>query len=345
MDGSTEDLLTNLSLGVKIAYGIIAGLGIVGNSLVIYVLTHMVRSRKGNANILIVNQSIVDLATSILLVLCFLTPEPSLPSSPIAARFLCSIWNSKYLFWATIISSTFNLVCLTLERYFAIVYPFKYRSCTLFKWPKSLMLAILPVVVGYLYQAYFPAMHVVKDGKCVVNQFASRVAQIVYAIVILLVTYLVPLAIMTFAYIRIYVVLKTQSIGNITGEASHSTDATGNQPHNPNDTNEKALRNIIKTLLLVYLLFGLCWAPNEVFYFYFNISGNQHINETVYNITICLAFFNMCANPFIYTFKYRRFQEGLQRAMPCLGRLIRVYNTNLSGTQEGKATHVSSPSV
>ncbi|XP_038048127.1 galanin receptor 2b-like [Patiria miniata] len=329
MNATVEVVLTNLSIGEKITFGIIAALGIVGNSLVVYVLTHMVKSRKGNVNILIINQSLVDLATSVLLILCFLTPEPPLPSSPTAARFLCSVWNSKYLFWATIISSTFNLVCLTLERYFAIVYPFKYRSCTLFTWPKSLVLAIVPVLVGYSYQAYFPAMHVVEDGKCVVNEFSSRAAQIVYAVIILLVTYLLPLGVMTFAYIRIYKALRTESIGNITGESCQSMNAMGNQRHNPNDINEKALRNIVKTLILVYVVFGLCWAPNEVFYFYFNVSGNQHINETVYNITICLAFFNMCANPFIYAFKYRRFREGLQRAMPRLGRLLCVTDTSL----------------
>ncbi|XP_071801057.1 galanin receptor 2b-like [Asterias amurensis] len=317
-DPMAEWHLTNLSLGLKIVYGVIASLGIMGNGLVIYVLTHMVKSRKGNINILIVNQSIIDLVTSILLILCFLTPEPDLPaSSPVAARFLCSVWNSKYLFWATIITSSLNLVCLTGERYFAIVYPFKYRSCSLLEWPKSLLLACLPWVVGYTYQSYYAAMHIVQDGRCVVNEFSSRGAQIVYSIFILTVTYLFPLTFMIIAYARIYKTLRDELICHI--PSGNSTNRT-NHEQLMEKNNERTRRNIIKTLILVSLVFAVCWALNEVCYFYFNVSGTTHINETLYNVSVCLAFFNMCANPIIYTFKYRRFQEGLRQALPCLRR-------------------------
>ncbi len=306
--------LTNLSLGLKVAYGVIASLGIMGNSLVIYVLTHMVKARKGNVNILIVNQSIIDLTTSILLILCFLTPEPDLPtSSPVAARFLCSVWNSKYLFWATIITSSLNLVCLTCERYFAVVHPFKYRSCSILVWPKSLLLAFIPWVVGYSYQSYYAAMHIVQDGQCVVNEFSSRAAQIAYAIIILIVTYLFPLTFMIIAYVRIYKALQDQLI-------CHTADSKNKTNHEQlmGKTNERTRCNIIKTLILVSLVFAVCWALNEVCYFYFNVSGTTHIDETLYNVSVCLAFFNMCANPIIYTFKYRQFQKGLRQAVPCL---------------------------
>ncbi len=81
-------------------------------------------------------------------------------------------------------------------------------------------------------------------------------------------------------------------------------------------TNERTRRNIIKTLILVSLVFAVCWALNEVCYFYFNVSGNTHINETLYNVSVCLAYFNMCVNPIIYTFNYRQFQKGLRQAVP-----------------------------
>lgn len=318
--------LTKLSLGLKIAYGVIASLGIMGNGLVIYVLTHMVKSRKGNVNILIVNQSIIDLATSILLILCFLTPEPNLPtSSPAAARILCSVWNSKYLFWATIITSSLNLVCLTCERYFAIVHPFKYRSCSLLVWPKSLLLAVTPWVVGYTYQSYYAAMHIVQDGRCVVNEFSSQGAQIVYAIIILIVTYLFPLIFMIVAYARIYKTLRDELICHIpAGDSPHKT----NHEQLMEESNKRTRRNVIKTLILVGLVFAVCWALNEVCYFYFNVNGTTHINETLYNTSVCIAFFNMCANPIIYTFKYRQFQEGLKQAMPCLRRTCPTTTTS-----------------
>ncbi|XP_038075028.1 galanin receptor type 1-like [Patiria miniata] len=320
-----------LHLATKIVFSIIAALGIAGNGLVIYVLASAVASRRGNINILLINQSLIDLITSILLVLCFLTPGQRPPSpTPAAAAFICYIWNSKYLFWATTMASMVNLLLLTFERYYATLYPLQYCNRSFLKWPRSLALATLPWILGYLLEIYTVLGHTVdKHNQCKLKHFPTWSVKIIYSVAVLVFDYLVPLGLMVFAYVRIYRALR----GNTAASGDSPNERTpivqpANQ-HGESASRSLARRNVIKTLVTVCGVFCLLWLPNQFAYFYYNISDEVHLNMDLYGASIIFAFLNMCVNPFIYTFQYHQFREGLGRAIPCLARfrIMRIPET------------------
>ncbi|XP_022101649.1 tachykinin-like peptides receptor 86C [Acanthaster planci] len=314
-----------LTLAVKIVYSSIAALGITGNSLAIYVLASMVISRRGNTNILLVNQSLIDLVTSMFLVLCYLVPGQRPPAAtPFWRAFVCYVWNSKYLFWAMTVTSIFNLLLLTFERYFATLHPIRYHNSRCLAWPKSLLLAMLPWVLGYLLPIYKLMGHYLDDrGRCHLRHFQSLPVKITYSVLILVLDYILPLTLMVIAYVRICRALWATTI---TG--SPPTEQTPILPKGEL-RNHPARRNVIKTLVTVCGVFSLLWLPNQLAYFYYNIE-DVHLNEDFFAFSISFAFLNMCVNPFIYTFQYHQFREGLGRAIPCLARfkILRIPQTN-----------------
>ena len=75
---------------------------------------------------------------------------------------------------------------------------------------------------------------------------------------------------------------------------------------------ERALRNLLTTLLIVIICFFLCWVCNQVFFillsFGFMIASLQ---SPFYHFSVVAVFCNCCCNPIIYMIKYKKFQVGL----------------------------------
>nr|XP_054755734.1 G-protein coupled receptor 135-like [Lytechinus pictus] len=106
---------------------LIGFLGVLGNGLVLFVFFKD-KSLRNLINSFIINQSIIDFTTSfVFLLICFL-PKSRLDPTSLANLIFCQIWASEYVLWALFISSSLNLVSITLDRYCAIIYPAKYRS-------------------------------------------------------------------------------------------------------------------------------------------------------------------------------------------------------------------------
>ena len=74
--------------------------------------------------------------------------------------------------------------------------------------------------------------------------------------------------------------------------------------------NERAKRNVVKTLAIVTACYFLCWMPNKI-YIILYLTGIVHTFTRVYAFTVILAFINGCINPMIYIGKCNAFKTGL----------------------------------
>ena len=73
--------------------------------------------------------------------------------------------------------------------------------------------------------------------------------------------------------------------------------------------------NMFKTLILLFMAFVICILPG-IFYMNFLALGFipfQGFNSPLFQFLNCLYFSNCIFNPFIFGFKYKRFQKGVQR--------------------------------
>jgi len=81
-------------------------------------------------NILIMNQSVIDLCASFFTLLTAAVEVDGTHMSPdnIYDRFVCRMWLTRTPLWAPLFTSTYNILLMTLERYAAVIYPVWYIS-------------------------------------------------------------------------------------------------------------------------------------------------------------------------------------------------------------------------
>ncbi|XP_070562354.1 galanin receptor 2b-like [Ptychodera flava] len=298
---------------MKVCFGIIGVIGTVGNALVITVfLRKSYASSQGlnSTNIFILNQSLIDFVSSVLLIVNNLIVITYVPPGT-GGDLLCKLWvSSKYPMWACFLGSTFNLVGLTLERYFAIVHPIIHH--TKFTPRKAKIMAVVVWPFCFTYELHWALVHA-SDGRggCLTVYYDFLT---ILGTVVLIFQYLIPLFIMVFSYIAILRVVRRQGRVKPGDEISMGDQRTGNQPQQLSRTE----KNVIMTLLIVVVMYIICWSPNQIYYFFFNVGiSSIEINGVFFQYTVVSVCCNMCINPFIYAAKLKDFREEAAKMFAC----------------------------
>ena len=303
---NVSEVSNALPLPTLITYISFSTLGITGNGLVLYVIAR-IKELQDTTNLLIVNQSLIDFISSIILLANYALPKPPLPSeNPLLARFLCGLWYSHYLFWTTFIASLVNLLLLTLERYCAVIYPIRYRRHV--KYKRVIGCFLIPWMIGLLHMSYLIALTKVEDQSCLIFIWPNTIMQSAMGIFSFVMYFMVSFSVMFFMYVRI---LKTLRRGPTTAVGS---------VHQAKDYRTLARRNVVKTMISLSLCYASCWAPFQFTYLLYCLGVDINIRGTFFHSTICIACTNMWINPFIYTFQYHKFQNGLKKVFGCLRR-------------------------
>ncbi|XP_025111286.1 G-protein coupled receptor 54-like [Pomacea canaliculata] len=295
-DDSVGSLPVNEMVVNGVGYGLVLLMGLAGNILVIVSVARYRRMHN------ITNIFLLSLATADLLLVCVCVPVKF-------ARFFTFTWRLgevmckgvHYLQNVSIICSVLNLTGLSLERYYAIMYPMKARYMCTVKlarrsvigiWILSLVMA-LPIIVG---QGHFLVGGSRKGYWCM-ERWPDLVYQQLYQLYMLLIVYVLPLTFMTCTYVSICRRLwqvryqrasiraghscSVRSSHNLlpilmTSPPSSSGDAcaqrgefrllvrqtnTGVRCKRGTQSEDATRKQVVKMLVAVVALFALCWGP------------------------------------------------------------------------------------
>ncbi len=121
---------SQILIATSAAVGIV---GVVTNGLALVVIFAFTTIWKKINFFLLVNQIAVDFATCVIIAFQYLTITSG---DPIASFFqikltnqdACRWWYAKAWMWGMILSSNYNVVMVTIERYLKIVHPVVYRN-------------------------------------------------------------------------------------------------------------------------------------------------------------------------------------------------------------------------
>ena len=75
--------------------------------------------------------------------------------------------------------------------------------------------------------------------------------------------------------------------------------------------------NVIKTMILVSAFYFITWFPDNVYYLILNVNSNLTLLDSTYYVVIFVAFFYICANPFVYATRFHPVKCILVQMMPC----------------------------
>ncbi|XP_072032805.1 allatostatin-A receptor-like [Amphiura filiformis] len=320
---------------VRVVYGIIAFVGLVGNFLVCFTLIK-VPALRSRTSLFIIHLAISDIITLTWVIPFHLFPYvPILPQQP-GYDALCRLFFSKFPLWTTLFASAYSLLLTTAERYTAIVFPIQYKI--IFTKQNSGLMMAACWLIAILSKVYYFGIIALRDGKCGVEwpkDYPSLQQGIGICNIILV--YLFPISFMLYAHYKMITELKNRlkemkarRAGNFKG-----TNSVGKEAWQFRASNE-----LIKTLLWVVITYAICWAPNQILFFAYNMGVDVDFSQVYYHITVMFAISNSCMNPIIYSMKNKQYRVGLKEALKW-GNLSQVAKSG-SGSTGMNTTDTSS---
>lgn len=303
--GDGKSQTSSIMYRMRISIGMI---GLLSNALVVFVIGSSKSLRKTNTNRFIIHQSVCDGLVAVSLIFSTIFEDATRELSGISDLLYCRLWLTKVLLWGTLVTSTYNLIAMTLERYFSIVHPILHKM----NWStKSFVLLVCASwILGLGYNlAYMVPTTILRDGSCALyNYWPSAEIQKGQGIFTIVFQFFIPLAILMFCYIRMALVLKNR----ISPSSDESAKISNNMA--------RARRNIIKTLAMIAVSFVVCWIWNQIIYLLFNLGYPVDFQSNFYHFTVIAVFINCCINPFIYMIKYEQFQRKIFRLRESCGK-------------------------
>uniref|UniRef100_A0A672KP07 G-protein coupled receptors family 1 profile domain-containing protein n=1 Tax=Sinocyclocheilus grahami TaxID=75366 RepID=A0A672KP07_SINGR len=259
-------------------------IGLVGHSLVIYVLTRR-RRKNGLQSLQGTDTLLLALSASdLLLLIClpFHTAAIALGYWPFSS-ILCKV--ISFLGVACNSASVFTLAALAVTRYLIVVHPTWTYRFRMRRWLRvTVILMWVPAVALAAPQFAFRQLRTV---PILCFAFLSDLSQLVYSTILFLFSFAFPLIIIVVMYTKLYSFLRR-------------TRLQGTVPQL-----ERYQNQVTKTSILLVLVFTICWLPSYILMFLLIATNNRNIHAHHLNFAIIarlLATFIFSSTWFHYNF-------------------------------------------
>ena len=294
-------LIRTIEVITSVLFTLVFVLGVLGNTLVIFAATGRLKGHHKTVSVLILNLSFADL---LYLIIClpFQATIITVPSW-IFGGFMCKM--VQFLIYASMCASSFTLVAMSMDRYFAVVYPLKFFGVRTLRNVLYVTVIIWVLAVGcsapFLY--IFELLNTVGEhGEPVsycVEIWGARLPRQQYYTFLFIISYMSPLLLMIVSYILILRALWR------TFKPSEDSDSSNN----------KAKKKVTLIVSVVVLAFGICWLPHHIMYLWLNYGDFPFTNGTLaLKLTaVILSSCNSCLNPIIYSIMSENFRQALRR--------------------------------
>jgi len=284
-------------------------IGVVGTAANALILYAMVASKQHKKQMLIFNQNVLDLFSSIFLVITYGAKLCDIFLVGSVGYWLCMWLLSENILWCGIIAAKVNLMFVTIERYLKVVH----RTCS----KKVLRNWVVYSAMAYSWISGFVISIGVTlsttnlvDGVCYAYIFwSSRESQLAYGLFYFLFFYIFILMTFVFCYGRILMIIRSQArtMAAHSSAGSNAKQIKGNQMQ----------LSVIKTMVLISAFYAVSDMPMDVYYLLMNIHANLTIIEAGYFAALFISFLYICTNPFIYAAKFDPVKRVLLDLIPC----------------------------
>ena len=293
-------------------FTIIGLTGLVMNAFVVLVMRWKKSKAKHVANKFLINQCIVDATASVVLLFSWDNLGPFLnvvlDESSLKSWAFCKLYISNFFLWPVLMSSTANLIIVTVDRYLKVVHPVFHKMSVTKKIENILLVCVW--LFGFLFAGSILFSYAkVKGNVCLLNAFPSvRIAQIAGTIVFT-VQFIIPIVTFFFCYIGMLRVLRKKN--KTTASVQNSAMTTSSESQEA--TKKRIQKNIIITLAVVAAAFVVCWVWNSVLFILvtYGVFSAAAFQSTFYHFSICMIYLNCCSNPFIYIIFMKGFKDDI----------------------------------
>ncbi|XP_033333272.1 octopamine receptor beta-2R isoform X3 [Megalopta genalis] len=289
-----------------------------GNLLV---MVSVMRHRKLR---IITNYFVVSLALADMLVAMFamtFNASVQLTGRWLFGYFMCDVWNSLDVYFST--SSILHLMCISVDRYWAIVKPLKYpiimtkrlaAYMLLACWIMPAFISFVPIFMGWyttdensMHRRKHPELCEFKEANKQEKQMHSRMGNV-----------------MLLSH------RPSKDLNNLNGELNSagssktltlneiSTDHLHTPTKDKNIMKMKREHKAARTLGIIMGTFILCWLPFFLWYVITTLCGEScPCPDIVIALLFWIGYTNSALNPLIYAYFNRDFREAFKNTLQC----------------------------
>ena len=288
-------ILTAIMSRIYIAIGT---LGITANVAVVYVILRSKRMRRHIPNWFLINQSVADFWSAIFII-GSVFKNANLELSGSTGDFICRVWLGGMPLWIGFVASLYNLVTLSLERYFEIVHPIRHKI--LFTKCMASLALVLIWVWSFVWNIiiFIPSAGLVGETCYVQYFYTSPSAKTFLGVLNFSLKMIIPITVFMFCYISM-----AKSLRSKVGPSAITYSKTFT----------RFRRNIFKTLIYAITIHVLSWTVNQLLYLSYLLGYALNFTSVLYNVAVALVYVSTCSNPIIYLLKYERFRAAAKEA-------------------------------
>ncbi|XP_055519925.1 G-protein coupled receptor 54-like [Leucoraja erinacea] len=323
---------------VPLFFALLMLVGLVGNSLVVYVVSTR-RQLRTATNCYIVNLATTDI---IFLVCCVPFTATLYPlTSWVFGDAMCKLVN--YLQQVTVQATCITLMAMSMDRCYATVYPLqslRHRTPRL-----AMAVSVAIWISSFLLSAPMAMYHRIARGywygfqTYCVEAFPTQSQQKAFIIYSFLAVYLLPLVTICVCY--------TLMLHRVGRPVVRPADGGYQNVHHLSERSIAMRAKITKMVVVVVVLFTVCWGPIQVFILFQVFYSGFQVNFETYKIKTwanCMSYVNSSINPIVYAFMGESFRRSFRKAFPFMFKKRVRDSTFSNGSRNAEVKFVTEES-
>ncbi|XP_035446854.1 adipokinetic hormone/corazonin-related peptide receptor variant I [Spodoptera frugiperda] len=286
---------------VLVIYGILLAVGGVGNVAVLVSLARS-RRRKSRVDLMMTHLALADVCVT-----CGVIPLEigwKYTNAWLVGNLMCKLLLVLRAFGLYLSSNV--LVCISVDRFFAVIYPLRLpvarrrsKQMLLCAWAFALACS-LPQSVVFRVKRH---PQVAGFEQCVsFGAFSSEQQEVVYNVFCLCAMYFLPLIVITVCYVCIFCEIHRSS--KELDEKRMHRSSVGHVRLRRSDRRvlERARRRTLRMTVTIVAVFALCWLPYATITMWYMVDRESaaQVSPRVQDLLFVMAVSNSCMNPLVY---------------------------------------------
>ena len=278
--------------GYIVAFSLSIVTNLFGNILVCLIVL-LFRDMRIPMNYLLVNLAVSDMMVAVFMTPMYVLSRTNHPSGSLG-NYLCKTLTGDALAWTGALASIFTLICVAVERYLAVTYPHSRKKRLTSKKLKYVIPAGWVFAIGVNIPLFLLFTYDDNSGSCVYSWPTENFMKY-HSVINFHIYFLFPVVIMGTLYSRL---INKLWINNPATSTVMQLAALKNR------------RRSTKMVIMVSVVYCICWFPNCFAYVYVGYSSKQLFSD-MHIVSVLMVSLNSAINPIIYSLQSHRFRRHI----------------------------------
>ena len=288
---------------LTVMYIITMLVSLMGNILLLYIVWKKpdVRSL---TSFMFVNMAVADLLVTLVVIPYSVSEfytDGVWPMTGLIGQITCKA--VLFIAFFTISTSILCLTFMAVDRFYAVVYPF--RRLLWFRKPKVLtpVVWLLSMALMSIVPVFIVLQPENSNDKCKADfEILGEKSRVIRGIFIyfFVINYLLPVSVISVLY-------------TITARKLWFHEAPGDNLNQNRQRQQQTKRKVVRMLIIVFTAFALCWLPGQVFQLYLVVTEWARDLKIVQTVCYWFGHNNSAINPWLYIGLNRRMNNAFSR--------------------------------